>query len=72
MYLRELAWLHVCRIEVHQGDDMVQPLRLYAEVSDLAGAGDFDEHGSFDWQPTTVNQGNYRLSQRHEGTSSFP
>jgi PhzF family phenazine biosynthesis protein len=37
-YLRELGWPHAGRIEVHQGDDMGQPSRLYAEISDIAGA----------------------------------
>jgi PhzF family phenazine biosynthesis protein len=36
--LRELGWPHAGRVEVHQGDDMGQPSRLYAEINDIAGA----------------------------------
>jgi PhzF family phenazine biosynthesis protein len=37
-YLRDIKWPHAGRLEVHQGDDMQQPSRLFADITAVAGA----------------------------------
>ena len=38
-YLRDLGWPHAGQIEIHQGDDMGTPCRLYAEIPGGGEAG---------------------------------
>jgi PhzF family phenazine biosynthesis protein len=37
-YLRDLGWPHGGRVEIHQGDDMGVPCRLYAEIPPEQGS----------------------------------